>query len=306
LPRALGLTPRQVSSALDAVDAALRKIKNGHAASSFSMEPATRSLALSYREQLQTGRRIFTLSRLDQTFIDVIAHERSSLFSQRETNQIGPRRIVKTPIAGRFMTIEKLRSNLADAKAKLDRLVERQRKAASMLRDAEIDLDALQVDGAKAQVQAALDEATWSEAEHAKKLTTARAKISAAESAIVACRGAVAAQQVVVEGVESEIAGRKLELLQRALTPAMKKDLFAKMQDFCNAAIAIRSVAREHGFYDGLAVTQELFPTGDMLSIFPSADLVGRASQCTLVNVAAQVWDYLHTRYDAAAFEAAS
>ena len=194
------------------------------------------------------------------------------------------------------MTIERLRSNVADAQAKLARLVERGEKARATLRDAEIDLHNLELSASSEQVQAALDEATWDAAGHARKVATASSKIAAAAAVLTATRGAIEAQQAVVEAAEGEVFVRRHELLTKEFPP-FKREVFEAMQRLCRAAVALRQIAHKHDFYDGAAVEQLLFADADG-TLFPSADMVAKSAQCALLNSAAHLADYLGRNYD--------
>jgi hypothetical protein len=294
LPRALGLTPRQVSSALDAIDTGLTRLRNGPRASSFSLVPATQSLSLVYREQLQTGRRIYTLSRLDQTFLDVIANERSSLFSQRDRSQIAQRQTRSVTIGvGRPMsTIDKLERTVTGERGKLDALIDKQTKAWAVRR--ELGNDYLSIEVGRSA-------GSW---EANQELVKLRPQIDSADRVLDAIRAEVGTQNDAVEAAEGKLHLARREAAALAIAP-LKKPLFDAMRSFTEAAAKIRAVSHQHGFYDGFVLGQELFPA-DAPAIYPCADIQGRSTQASLISAALALDDYLHSRYTEAAFEVAS
>ena len=193
------------------------------------------------------------------------------------------------------MTITELNEKKTIEAVKLQRITERGNTSRTTLEDAETAVARLESALRAEQENAVLDELPWPTPEADKKLSTARAKVVSADSALAATLGAMEKQARIVEGLEGEIAARRLEGFELALEPA-KERAFAAMREFCEAAVELNVLANAHGIHSHqLAVS--LYP---IRPADPMDGFTERMGRCALLNHAIQLSTELRYRYSKA------
>jgi hypothetical protein len=189
------------------------------------------------------------------------------------------------------MTITELNEKKTTEAAKLQRISERVHTARVTLEDAESAVARLERALRAEQENAVLDELPWPTPEADKKLSTARAKVVSADSALAATLGAMEKQAQIVEGLEGEIAARRLEGFELALEPA-KERAFAAMREFCEAAVELNVLANAHGIHSH-QLAASLYPIGRD----PLDGLAERLGRCDLLTHAIRFQNELWYRY---------
>ena len=190
------------------------------------------------------------------------------------------------------MTIDELNQKKATEVAKFGRIGERVHGARIALEDAEGAVNKIERALRSEQESAILEERDWPPPEVDKRLAAARGKVTAAESALAVTLGAMAKQAGIVEGITGEIDGRRLEAFEIELGPAKERAL-ELMTAFTESALELRAIAHRHGFTDGHALAQLLYPVGRD----PLDGCSERYGRIGLLNTAMALSDYLRRYY---------
>ena len=258
LPRELGITPSRASAVCGAVLVKLRSVPA--ARSCFGLEPIQHSRAPLYREHIRPGQRCYSLSALDQTFLEIMQQEKySALISQRDPSEIRKPRVFQARTAGSiFLTLEKLHEQAKLEGAKRDRIGERAHSARIALEESERALEDLVEAGKTSEAEAVLAEKPWPSEAHERKLTAARSKIGTATATLAAARVALDKQAEIVGKIEAEIEARRHEAFLREFDPAKAK-MLSLMSEFAEACNEVRTISARHGL-DGYRLAFELFP----------------------------------------------
>jgi hypothetical protein len=188
------------------------------------------------------------------------------------------------------MTIAELTEKKTTEVAKLGRIQERTRGARLAWEDAQSAVTRIETVLRAEQEAAVLAEQDWPSPAAEKTLASARAKVASAESAYSAAQAAMERQSQIVEGVEGELFGRRMEIFETELAPA-KENLFALMREFCEAACHVEQIAQRHG----------IGPHTLPMVLYPSADgftgLSERNARCALINGGLNLTAFLRNNY---------
>src|ERR1035437_830921 len=175
------------------------------------------------------------------------------------------------------MTIAALTERKVAETAKLARIGERPRGARLAWGDAQSAVPRIETALRVEQEAAVLAEQDWPSPTAEKTLASARAKVASAESAYSAAQAAMSRQEQILEGVEGELFGRRMEIFEAELAPA-KENLFALMREFCEAACHVEQIAQRHGIGPH-RLSDVLYPSADGFSGFSE-----RAARIGLIN----------------------
>ena len=188
------------------------------------------------------------------------------------------------------VTIAELNEKKTSEAAKLARIQERTRGARLAWEDAQSAVTRIETALRVEQEAAVLAEQDWPSPTAEKTLASARAKVASAESAYSAARAAMSRQEQILEGVEGELFGRRMEIFEAELAPA-KENLFALMREFCEAACHVEQIAQRHG----------IGPHTLPLVLYPSADgftgFSERNARCALINGGLNLTAFLRNNY---------
>jgi hypothetical protein len=195
-------------------------------------------------------------------------------------------------IEGLRMTVDELNQKKVTESAKLQRIGERVHSARILLEGAENAVARLESAFRTEQENAVLEERDWPTADVEKKFAAARGRVTAAESALSATMGAMERQAGIVEAIAGEIDGRRLEAFEIELGPAKERAL-ELMTAFTESALELRAIAHRHGFTDGHALAQLLYPVGRD----PLDGCSERYGRIGLLNAAIDFSDYLRRTY---------
>jgi hypothetical protein len=188
------------------------------------------------------------------------------------------------------MTIAALTERKVAETAKLARIGERTHGARLAWQDAQGAVTRIETALRVEQEAAVLAEQDWPSPAAEKTLASARAKTASAESAYSAAQGAMSRQEQILEGVEGELFGRRMEIFETELAPA-KENLFALMREFCEAACHVEQIAQRHGIGPH-TLPMVLYPSADGFTGFSE-----RNARCALINGALNLSNFLRTYY---------
>lgn len=240
LAEQLRITPRAAGEAYAAI---VLKLRGPFAVSSLSLERASNSRSIVYRD-----RATWMMGTIDQSFCEIMHQENFiSLISQRDPAKIEKRRrFCPRTVGSKMKTIlTDLTKSLASEKSKRDRLAERVHQAGLAVNAAEVELGTLQRSVSEEQVIAALAEQPVACID-ARKLAAAEGKLRGAESIFDAQKIALDRQAAVVVRIEDEIYAGRHEAFVTELEPSKVK-VMALMKQFCEAAAELDAIAGKHG-----------------------------------------------------------
>jgi hypothetical protein len=135
-----------------------------------------------------------------------------------------------------------------------------------------------------------LAEQDWPSPTAEKTLSAARAKVASAESAHSAAQAAMSRQEQILEGVEGELFGRRMEIFEAELAPA-KQRLFHLMSEFCDAACNVERIAQRHDIHSH-RLADVLYPSADGFTGFSE-----RSARCALINGALNLTAFFRANY---------
>jgi hypothetical protein len=216
------------------------------------------SSVLSFREQLASGRRLWSLALLDPELVEVIALERRKSipvipFRFRAVNQgRGVRwRMMKNLIGD-------LREKLRSQKEKLSKLVASSRPAIAAVQSAGIELQGLESARKADEMDALVVDGYKPDRSLQARVEAAEKKHSSAIRQSEVLDGAIARLVIDIQSTEGEIVGMRAEAFLEESREPMRKAR-RQLSDLAKTAAVIHALAVANGV-DGFAVASALCP----------------------------------------------
>ena len=249
--RALGWSPYRVDRTRKRLQRKLRKLARTAAPPARRVvdDPPQHSYP-QFFERLSSGRRLWSMRALPQTYLDIMLDETPITLKTQEVS--------RTPIwveGTNMKSIEKLRQELTAESAKLGRIQERAHNCHLAVSAAERGLELAQAELKADQIQAVLEERASPSPELKKRLAVLQNALAHATAELEGAREAQRIQAAKVAELESETQGRELEAHRIIFEPA-RKQLYEAFATMIGAAAAVDKTLETTGPAD---LTEILF-----------------------------------------------
>jgi DNA-binding CsgD family transcriptional regulator len=268
LARELGLSRRQVLTTLDNIERKLRT-PNARRCAALAHSPG-----FAFHERLDSGRLVWSVSPI--TGNESITRENFySLIRQQDTKQIDQQFVLRGRTVRNFKV--EIQQQIAEARAKLDRISDQRRDATESIRRAEKEITHLRATDLDDQAKAILEERPWPDPRNESRLQELQETIAEATKRELAASMALKSQTEIIAGLELELEASRI----RSRASKFKRHVPGILKTFEKLVSQLRALDSDIAV-DGPFQLSELAPPADPKDSF--ADLMERTSFVNLLG----------------------